>query len=112
MSRRSREDRAWKDFEASFRTEGLPKILESAVCMTIHTGDGRDYDVKQAVEIGAILLLDKPLILVVATGASLPTRLARAADVVIEDWDPDNHDAQARLTAAVTGLAPDLSEDS
>jgi hypothetical protein len=104
----SRHDRAWRDFSKSFREDGLPKIMSSAVCLSLYSGDGSDFDVKQATELGAMLLLDKPLILVCRSGTSLPTHLARAADVVIEGWSPDNVDAQDRLTDAVRRFSEQL----
>jgi hypothetical protein len=57
-----------------------------------------------------MLLLDKPLILVCTPGSSIPTRLRKAADLVIEDWTPDNHDAQERLTAAITTLTGEIDD--
>jgi hypothetical protein len=101
-------DRAWADYEKSFRTVGLRQIMESAVTMMLYSGDGSDFDVKQATELGAMLLLDKPIILLGAKGAVLPSRLVKAADVVIADWGPDNHDAQARLTEAVLKLSAEV----
>jgi hypothetical protein len=97
-------DRAWRDFSRSFRTDGLPKILSSAVCMSLVSGDGRDFDVKQATELGAMLLLDKPLILVCMPGAVIPSRLRRAADEVVEDWDPADMASQDRVGAALRRL--------
>jgi hypothetical protein len=96
-----KQDRAWADYSKHFREYALPKIMSSAVALTIYSGDGSDFDVKQATELGAILLLDKPLILLSSPGVTLPSRLARAADLIIEDWSPDNHDAQDRLAEAL-----------
>jgi hypothetical protein len=101
----SKDDRAWADYSARFRTQGLPKIMESATTLMLYSGDGSDFDVQQATELGALLLLDKPLILLTSKGATLPSRLARAADVIIEDWRPDNHEAQEKLTEAVLKLS-------
>jgi len=98
MKSRASNDRAWADYSEHFRKRGLPMILSSAVSLTIYSGDGSDFDVKQATELGAILLLDKPLILLGTPGAKLPSRLVKAADAVIEDWSPENQAAQDRLT--------------
>jgi hypothetical protein len=94
-------DRAWSDYSAHFRTRTLRLLMSSAVCLTVYSGDGSDFDVKQATEIGATLLLDKPIILVSTPGSAIPSRLRKAAYVVIEDWRPDSHDAQARLADAL-----------
>lgn len=97
-------DRAWRDFSRSFRTEGLPKILSSSVCLSIVGGDGKDFDVKQAVELGAMLLLGQPILLVCIPGATIPSGLRRAADEIVEDWDPTDEASQERMTAALRRL--------
>jgi hypothetical protein len=104
----SKQDRAWSDFNADFRQNGLPKIVSSSVALSI-LGNG-DLDAKQCAELGAMLLLDKPLILVCVPGATIPTRLRKAADLVIEDWTPDNHDAQARMMTALRTITGDTDD--
>ena len=107
-----KQDRAWADYSEHFRRDGLPKIMSSAVTLTLLTprDDPQDWDIKQATELGAMLLLDKPLILVCTPGSSIPSRLRKAADLVIEDWTTDNHDAQERLTAAITTLTGEIDD--
>jgi hypothetical protein len=94
-------DRAWADYSERFRREVLPMLLSSAVSVSIHAGDGSDFDVQQATELGAMLLLGKPLILLSMPGARVPSGLARAADYVVYDWDPEDPGAQDRLAEAV-----------
>ena len=108
MPKRDKDDRAWTDYSKAFREHGLPKIMSSSVTLSLYTGDGTDFDVKQATELGAMLLLDKPLILLSTPGSVIPSRLARAADYVIEDWGPDNHDAQLRLTEALLKFSREI----
>lgn len=105
MNDRRRADRAWADYSERFRRDALPKIMSSAVTLSVYAGSGDDFDVKQATELGAMLLLDKPLILVCTPGSTVPSRLRRAADVVIEDWEPHNVDAQEALALAIERLA-------
>lgn len=100
--------RAWSEYWERFRRETLPMIMSSAVSLSIYCGDGSDFDVKHATELGAMLLLDKPLILVCAVGAVIPSRLRRAADVVIEDWNPLDPSCQARIEAAISALRDTL----
>jgi hypothetical protein len=45
---------------------------------------GGEPDAKQAVEIGFMMLLDKPLIIAVTPGSVVPEKLARAADAIVE----------------------------
>jgi hypothetical protein len=94
------EDRAWRDYSDGFRNDALPKIMSSAIFLSIHS-DNPDFDVKQATELGAALLLGKPLLLIVPRGRTLPDGLRRAAAEVIEDWDGEDADCQERLTSAI-----------
>lgn len=94
----ARDDKAWADYSEAFRRDALPKILSSGIFLSIHA-DGPDFDVQQATQIGAALLLGKPVVIVVPRGRTLPEGgLRRAADSVIEDWAPDPQASQQRLT--------------
>ena len=48
----NKEDRAWRDYSRQFRREVLPKLLDSAVFLSIGTDVG-NLDVRQAAELGA-----------------------------------------------------------
>ena len=100
----NREDKAWRDFSERFRRDGLPKILSSAVFLSIGSEVGT-FDVKQAVELGAALLLDKPMLLVVPKGRRVGEHMRRVADELVEDWDPEDPRSQERLTGALARLA-------
>ena len=104
MSRRN-EDRAWAEYGEAFRRETLPKILDSAVFLSIGT-DAGVFDVKMATELGAALLMGKPLLLVCPRGRLIPEALRRAAAEVIDDWDASEPLSQARMTAAMQRLLP------
>lgn len=95
-------DKAWEKFNEGFQKHGLPKIMSSDITVSIldaHDDDG--LDAKQCAELGAMLFLDKPLILVCAPGATIPSRLRRAADFVVEDWNPEDRESQLRLEEAI-----------
>jgi hypothetical protein len=100
------EDRAWSDFSREFRAEVLPKLLSSAICLSIQS-DEDGFDVKQATEIGASLLLGKPVLIVVPLGRTVPPGLRRAADVVIDDWQPGDVASQDRMLTALRQLVAD-----
>jgi len=100
-----REDKAWADYSESFRKHTLPKILSSAIFLSIGV-EAKDLDVKMATELGAALLMDKPLLLVCPRGRQIPEALRRAAAEVIDDWDAADPDAQARMAAAMKRLLP------
>lgn len=97
------EDRAWADYSASFRTEVLPNLMNSACFLSIGAETG-EFDVKQATELGVALLLDKPFLLLIPKGRTVGERLRRAADVVVDDWDPRETSSQERLVAAIRQL--------
>jgi|ERR1035437_9094010 hypothetical protein len=97
-------DHAWDDFSERFRREALPAILDSSVFLSIG-GHGLHLDVKQAAELGAALLMGKPLLIVSLPGVSVSDQLRRAADEIIEDWDPGDLGCQDRVADAIKRLA-------
>jgi hypothetical protein len=54
------EDRAWAEYSERVSRDVLPKIFNSAVFLSIHKRRP-PFDVRQATEIGAALLLGKPM---------------------------------------------------
>jgi hypothetical protein len=75
----------------SVRDSLIPKLQASAAVVSIIPDDPAKIDIKIALEIGAGLLLDKPLFLAIPDGAVVPQRLVRAADRVMyfNSSDPD-----------------------
>lgn len=61
----------------------VPAMRDSALVMTIAPLADDAADVKQAVEIGYAILLDKPLVVVVPPGRHMGEKLLRIADHVI-----------------------------
>ena len=99
----NKEDRAWRDYSRQFRREVLPKLLDSAVFLSIGTDVG-NLDVRQAAELGAALFYDKPILLVVPKGRRIGERLRRAADIVIDDWDANEPGAHQKMLAALESI--------
>ena len=100
-----REDKAWADYSKRFREYTLPKILDSAIFLSIGV-EAKDLDVKMATELGAAMLMDKPLLLVCPRGRTISAALRRAAAEVIDDWDPADPACQIRMQAALKRLVP------
>lgn len=75
------DSQQWLDYAKHVREELIPMIENSAYTMAI-AGD-KEPDVKQAVELGFMVLLDKPIIAVVVAGAKGPRRLLEIADSVV-----------------------------
>lgn len=99
-----RDDRAWRDYSARFRREVLPKLMDSGMFLSLGSEVGT-FDVKQATELGAALLCDKPMLLLVPKGRTIGVRLRRAADVIVDDWDPSDPASQDRMVEAVRRLS-------
>lgn len=76
------EARAWKDYARRFKDEVVPKIDASAITMMM-PGPVGDFDVQQATELGAMILMDKPIIVVAEEGQKISGALERAATKVI-----------------------------
>ncbi|HEV8639399.1 MAG TPA: hypothetical protein VG370_34760 [Chloroflexota bacterium] len=60
-----------------------------------------EVDVKFALELGLAILLDKPLIFLVLRGRTLPEKLRRVADAVVEMDDLDDPASRGRLAAVL-----------
>lgn len=92
----SPEARAWA---RRVLDELVPMIAGSAASVSIVPND--EGDVKFAVELGFSIMLDKPIILAVAPGRSIPEHLVRVADEIVE-LDVGNPAAALRLQEALT----------
>jgi hypothetical protein len=94
-------------FDKHVREVTIPMVGDSAYGVGILSpaSTGATFDVRQAVEIGAMLLMGKPLILGVEPGSHVPDGLARAADEIVEvDVAGDSEGTAAALKAAMDRL--------
>lgn len=78
------EDSDYKAFAEQVLQDTVPKMADSAYVMAIAPMVGTKADIRQAVEIGLAILMDKPLIVIAPTGRTIADRLLRIADHVIE----------------------------
>lgn len=89
----------------------VPTIKDSSIVMTIWTDGSQHGDVKQALEIGFSILMDKPIIVIQFDDTPVSERLARAADVVISvdrDAPPqESHDLIQKALEKVLGTGDD-----
>lgn len=90
-----------KDFLFRAEHEMFPKMADSACSLTIYSGA---WDAKLAVELGAALLLDKPIILLAVKGVAIPARLRRIADQVVEVGDVNEPGAKEKVQAALRAV--------
>lgn len=98
----SDEGRAeWDRFVEHFRRSTVEQMAESAFVMSIvPTGE---FDVKFAVELGAAVMMDKPIMAIVQPGANVPEKLRRVCEEVVEA-DIDLEEGRKKITAAIDRL--------
>lgn len=77
-------DKQFRKWAKHVREDMVPKMAGSAYVMTIASPNGSDADVKQAVEIGFAILMDKPLIVLKPAGRVVAEKLLRIADHIVE----------------------------
>lgn len=68
------------DFYERARTDLMPKMRESALCVTILG----DPDPKLCMEVGAAVLMGKPIVVVAQQGRTIPESLRSVAMSVVE----------------------------
>lgn len=90
-----------REWAQRVRTELVPKLRESA--LTVSLVPRGDSDVKFAVELGMSIMLDKPIIAVVAPGAKVPDKLVQVADLIVEG-DVTDPGFGGRIQAAVSKI--------
>lgn len=74
----------WRKHAERFRKKVLPKIAESKHGLVIAPKTTSEFDIDFAMQIGAMILLDKPILLLVPDESTVPPKLARVADKIIE----------------------------
>jgi hypothetical protein len=108
-------DRRWADYERRFREQVVPELVRSAMFAQIVGHTAEDISIQAATELGLMLLLGKPILLVVPPGHEIPNGLRRAADEIVANWDATNPDAQRRMVRAIARIKrrfPSPSQES
>ena len=72
----------WHAYVQQAEEKLIPMMRECGKVLTMVPRG--DTDVKFAVELGFSIMLDKPIIAVVLPGATVPPKLAKIADAVVE----------------------------
>jgi hypothetical protein len=89
------------EFFKHAREEMFPKMKSSALSVTIVPPDGADPDPKLCMELGAAILFDKPIILMVPAGRTIPANLRRVAATIVQG-DMSDPSTGERLQNAIT----------
>jgi len=101
MTEDEKAQRVFDSWLARAKVELPPKLADAAVAMSfVSGGDPGDISPQAALELGYILLMGKPLVVVVATGGKVPPGLAKAADDIVEG-DLADESTKARLAAVI-----------
>ena len=91
-------DPDWIAYRDRVKADLIPMIKNSGVTVSL-LPEG-EVDVKFAVELGLMIMLDKPIIVVVPPGVSMPQKLALVADAIVEGPVGGPHFPE-RLKAAI-----------
>jgi len=82
------------------KSEMFPKLKSSAISVTLLNDNP---DPKLCLELGAAILFDKPLIIVVSRGERVSSNLRRVATVILEG-NPNDPAFQLQLTNAIHNI--------
>jgi nucleoside 2-deoxyribosyltransferase len=93
------DSKEFRRYAERVRRELIPMIKESAVTLSLVPPDG-EVDVKFAVELGFMIMLDKPIIAVVSSGRKVPLKLVKVADEIVEG-DVGDPGFEERFKAAI-----------
>lgn len=81
----------WAD---TMRSQLIPEMRQSAHVLMIAPSTDAEFDIAFALQVGASILLGKPLILLAHRGRTVPPKLKAIADRIIEvDLDETTMDA-------------------
>jgi hypothetical protein len=83
----------------------VPKMDSSTVVVSLVPKD--DWDIKYAVELGAAIMMDKPIISVIHPGTPVSAKLMKVSDHIIE-IDMDRGDSHEQLQAKLMPLVEKL----
>jgi len=84
------------DFFERAERDMFPKMEDSAMNISIWSGK---IDAKLAVEVGAAVLFDKPIVIAVLRGVAVPANLRRVASRIVEVDEMDAKGVAALRTA-------------
>ena len=94
------DDPTWLSYADHARETLEPMVKDSAVCISLVPGDNH-VDPKFAIELGYMIMLDKPIIAIVGRDSKPPNKLVMIADELVEG-EVDDPDFQQRMIAAIS----------
>jgi hypothetical protein len=94
------QDQGWLDYATHVQKELIPMIDKSAVTMSLVPDALAKVDVKYATELGYCIMMDKPILALVAPGCDPPPKLKLVADEIVEG-QPGDPGFEERFRAAM-----------
>lgn len=101
------ESPEWKAYRREIIEELVPMIDESAVTVATVPSDSMKINVDFAVQLGFMIMLDKPIVAIVEPGSKVPRKLAQVADEIIEG-SPGASGFEERFKAAMNRITAKL----
>jgi hypothetical protein len=99
------DDPDYKKWANDLRKNLIPKMRGSQQILMLAPDIGNKFDIDFAVQIGATILMEKPLLLIVYPGRTVPPKLRAIADQIVEIEDGESDDVvQERIRLAVVQL--------
>lgn len=95
-----------QDIIQDLHLEVLPQLQESHVALAITDGE---LDPQFCLELGAMVMLDKPIIAIVLPGATIPEKLKMVADKIVIA-DPKTDSGREALQKALIEITEDHEE--
>lgn len=89
------------EFYADAVKNMFPKLAESAFMLTTGAGDGRPRP-EACLQLGAAILMEKPIMVVALKGQRVPDALRRAAHTIVEVEDV--HKDGKKIEAAIDAM--------
>lgn len=99
----------FRKIEESFRVDCLPKLAQSKFVIGIC--DPENVDGFLLMQLGAAVLLDKPLVIVALKGIWIPARMRELADEVVEIESMKDLAGQERLAQAIRRVTEKLERE-
>lgn len=76
-------DEEWERFSGRFREKVLPRMEESKLTVSLAPTGGHHGDVQFWAELGASIMLDKPILVLARNDSIVPPKLEKVADFVM-----------------------------
>lgn len=101
-------DPEWLAYAEHALGELVPKVEDSAVTVQLVPRRPESHtDIKLCLELGVMVMLDKPIVLVVPPGTKVPGKLVKVADAIL-DGDIDTDASRASLAGRLRDVVDRL----